>query len=128
MACFTLVITIASGNKHYWRHIFAMPGVPIFVLPIITLLEVIGIILKPFVLMVRLFANITAGHIVLLVFFSLIFIAGEASEAGGWLAAIPAILFTVFVNCLELLVGFLQAFVFTFLSAIYFGMATEEAH
>jgi len=128
MACFTLVITLFVANKHYWRHIFAMPGVPIFVLPIITLLEVIGIVLKPFVLMVRLFANITAGHIVLLVFFSLIFIAGEASAVGGFLAAVPAILFTVFVNCLELLVGFLQAFVFTFLSAIYFGMATAEEH
>ena len=129
LACFTLVIMLANGNKNYWRHIFAMPGVPIYVLPIITLLEFIGIFLKPFVLMVRLFANIMAGHIVVLVFFCLIFVAGQASSGAGFGASVPAVAFSIFINLLELLVGFLQAFVFTFLSAIYFGMATqEEAH
>ncbi|MFI5164247.1 MAG: F0F1 ATP synthase subunit A [Bacteroidia bacterium] len=126
MAVFTLVIMMANSNKNYWRHIFAMPGVPIYVLPIITLLEVIGIFLKPFVLMVRLFANIMAGHIVVLVFFCLIFVAGEASTGAGLGTAIPSVAFSIFINLLELLVGFLQAFVFTFLSAIYFGMATAE--
>lgn len=126
MATCTLLITLFYGNKHYWRHILAMPGVPIYVLPIITLLEVIGIFLKPFVLMVRLFANIMAGHIVVLVFFCLIFVAGASSSGAGLGAAIPSVAFTIFINGLELLVGFLQAFVFTFLSAIYFGMATAE--
>jgi F-type H+-transporting ATPase subunit a len=126
LAMCTLVITLWYGNKHYWRHILAMPGVPVYVLPIITLLEVIGIFLKPFVLMVRLFANIMAGHIVVLVFFCLIFVAGAASTGAGLGAAIPSVAFTIFINGLELLVGFLQAFVFTFLSAIYFGMATAE--
>ncbi len=126
LAVFTLVITLASSNKNYWRHIFAMPGVPIFVLPIISLLEFVGIFLKPFVLIVRLFANILAGHIVLLVFFCLIFVAGQASTGAGLGASVPAVAFTIFINCLELLVGFLQAFVFTFLSAIYFGMAIAE--
>lgn len=126
LASFTLVITLFNGNKNYWRHIFAMPGVPIYVLPIITILEVLGIFLKPFVLVVRLFANILAGHIVLLVFFCLIFVAGSASTGAGLGTSVPAVAFTIFVNLLELLVGFLQAFVFTFLTAIYFGMALVE--
>lgn len=126
LATYTLIITLASSNKNYWRHIFAMPGVPFYVLPIISLLEFIGIFLKPFVLVVRLFANILAGHIVILVFFCLIFVAGSASTGAGLGASVPAIAFTIFINCLELLVGFLQAFVFTFLSAIYFGMALSE--
>ncbi len=126
LACFTFVITVLSGNAHYWKHIFAMPGVPKWVLIILTPIEVLGIFIKPFVLMVRLFANITAGHIVLLVFFCLIFIFGENSATTGYITAIPALLFTVFINCLELLVGLLQAYVFTFLSAIYFGMATAD--
>lgn len=126
MAGSTLLITLYYGNKHYWRHILAMPGVPFYVLPIITLLEVLGIFLKPFVLMVRLFANIMAGHIVVLVFFCLIFVAGASSAGAGFGAAIPSVAFTIFINGLELLVGFLQAFVFTFLSAIYFGMAVAE--
>ena len=126
LAVCTLLITLRYGNKHYWQHILAMPGVPKFVLVILTPLEVLGIFLKPFVLMVRLFANIMAGHIVVLVFFCLIFVAGAASTGAGFGAAIPAVAFTIFINALELLVGFLQAFVFTFLSAIYFGMATAE--
>lgn len=129
LALFTLAITLYNGNKNYWKHILAMPGVPIYVLPIITLLEVLGIFLKPFVLMVRLFANIMAGHIVILVFFCLIFVAGQGSAGAGIGTAVPAVAFTIFINGLELLVGFLQAFVFTFLSAIYFGMAlVEEEH
>jgi F-type H+-transporting ATPase subunit a len=127
LAASTLLIMLANSNRHYWRHIFAMPGVPVYVLPIITILEVIGVLLKPFVLMVRLFANILAGHIVILVFFCLIFVAGAASSGAGLGTAVPSVAFTIFINGLELLVGFLQAFVFTFLSAIYFGMATAEA-
>ncbi|MEO8087293.1 MAG: F0F1 ATP synthase subunit A [Bacteroidota bacterium] len=126
LATCTLIITLFYGNKHYWRHILAMPGVPKAVLIILTPLEVLGIFLKPFVLMIRLFANILAGHIVVLVFFCLIFVAGAASFGAGLGAAIPSVAFTIFINALELLVGFLQAFVFTFLSAIYFGMATTE--
>jgi F-type H+-transporting ATPase subunit a len=126
LAAFTLIITVYNGNKNYWRHIFAMPGVPIYVLPIVTLIEIIGIVQKPFVLVVRLFANILAGHIVTLVFFCLIFVAGAASTAAGLGTSVPTIAFTIFIYGLELLVGFLQAFVFTFLTAIYFGMALVE--
>jgi F-type H+-transporting ATPase subunit a len=128
LALITFIITTLNGNAHYWRHIFAMPGVPTWVLVILTPIEILGVFIKPFVLMIRLFANILAGHIVLLVFFFLIFIFGKESIAGGYITSVPALAFTVFINCLELLVGLLQAYVFTFLSAIYFGMAVAESH
>ncbi len=128
LALITFVITTVNGNKNYWRHVFAMPGVPIGVLVILTPIEILGVFLKPFVLMIRLFANITAGHIIALSFFSLIFIFGEMHPAAGLGASVLSILFTVFMGMLELLVAFLQAYVFTLLSAMYFGMATEEHH
>ncbi|MBL4624793.1 MAG: F0F1 ATP synthase subunit A [Flavobacteriales bacterium] len=124
LALFTFVLTTINGNAHYWKHIFAMPGVPKPILLILTPLEVAGIFIKPLVLVIRLFANITAGHIVMLVFFSLIFIFGETSAAAGYSVSIASIAFTVFLTFLELLVGLIQAYVFTLLSAIYFGMAT----
>lgn len=124
----TLVITIISGNGHYWRHIFAMPGVPIPVLIILTPIEIVGVVLRPFVLMIRLFANITAGHIIALAFFSLIFIFGQKSTGAGFGVSVVSIAFTVFMGFLELLVAFLQAYVFTLLSAIYIGTAVEEGH
>lgn len=126
LAVISFLITTFSGNKHYWRHIFAMPGVPIGVLFLLTPIEILGVILRPFVLMIRLFANITAGHIIALSFFSLIFIFGEMSTAGGFGVSILSVAFVVFMTMLELLVAFLQAFVFTLLSAIYFGAAVEE--
>jgi len=128
LAIFTFLITTFSGNKHYWRHVFAMPGVPIGVLFILTPIEIMGVFLKPFVLMIRLFANITAGHIIALSFFSLIFIFGEMHVGAGFGVSILAVAFTIFMTMLELLVAFLQAYVFALLSAMYFGMATEEHH
>ena len=105
-----------------------MPGVPIGVLVILTPIEIFGVILRPFVLMIRLFANMTAGHIIALAFFSLIFIFGETNTGAGLGTAVVSVLFTVFMGMLELLVAFLQAYVFTLLSAIYFGAALEEGH
>ncbi|HXU25636.1 MAG TPA: F0F1 ATP synthase subunit A [Bacteroidia bacterium] len=128
LACFTLVIIFANSNGHYWRHIFAMPGVPAWVLIILTPIELLGVVLRPFVLMIRLFANITAGHIIALAFFSLIFIFGEMSTGAGFGVAVLSVAFTVFMGFLELLVAFLQAYVFTLLSAMYFGAAIEEGH
>lgn len=128
LACFTLLITLFSSNAHYWRHIFAMPGVPVGVLIILTPIEIFGVILRPFVLMIRLFANMTAGHIIALAFFSLIFIFGETNTGAGLGTAVVSVAFTVFMGMLELLVAFLQAYVFTLLSAIYFGAAMEEGH
>ena len=128
MASMVFIITTLSGKKSYWKHIFAMPGVPKPVLLILTPIEIIGVLLKPLVLMIRLFANITAGHIIVLSFFSLIFIFGEISPLAGYGASIISIAFVVFMTMLELLVAFLQAYVFTLLSAIYFGSAVEEEH
>ena len=116
-----------NGNKYYWKHIF-LPDVPVWMYVIIIPIEVLGVVLKPFVLMLRLFANITAGHIIILGFFSLIFIFGSMSQGLGYAVSPLSVAFTVFMGLLELLVAFLQAFVFTLLSAIYIGMAVEEHH
>jgi F-type H+-transporting ATPase subunit a len=131
LALFTFVITTISGNRNYWQHIFNMPGVPWWVkfpVPLMPVIEIIGMMTKPFVLMVRLFANITAGHIIVLGFFSLIFIFGEMSVGLGLGVSVLSLAFTIFMTMLELLVALIQAYVFTLLSAIYFGMATEEHH
>ncbi len=129
LALFTFVITSINANKGYWMHIVAPPGVPLWLLPIMIPVEILGVLSKPIVLMLRLFANITAGHIVLLSFASLIFIFAESNGVGaGYGVSVVSVAFSVFMNLLELLVAFLQAYVFTLLSAIYFGMATEEAH
>jgi len=128
LAGFTLLVTFFIANKHYWRHVFAMPGVPLPVLIILTPIEILGLFLRPFVLMIRLFANITAGHIISLAFFSLIFIFGEMNTGLGLGVSVFSLVFTVFMGFLELLVAFLQAYVFTLLSAIYFGSAVDEGH
>jgi F-type H+-transporting ATPase subunit a len=129
LAVFTFIVTSFSGNKAYWAHIFKTPGVPMWLLPIMIPIEILGVLSKPVVLMLRLFANITAGHIIILAFFSLIFIFGASIGTGaGYGVAVASVIFTVFMNFLELLVAFLQAYVFTLLSALYFGMAVHEEH
>ena len=128
LALIVFIMQMANTKKYYWRHIFAMPGVPGWVLPLITFIEILGIFLKPFVLLVRLFANMLAGHMVILSFISLIFIFGELNHWLGWGVSILSIGFSVFVSMLELLVAFIQAYVFTLLASIYFGMALEEDH
>jgi F-type H+-transporting ATPase subunit a len=128
LALFTLLITFFAANKHYWLHVFAMPGVPKGLLFILTPIEILGLFLRPFVLMIRLFANITAGHIIALAFFSMIFIFGEMNAGVGIGVSVFSLVFTVFMGALELLVAFLQAYVFTLLSAIYFGAAVDEGH
>jgi len=115
------------GNKYYWKHIF-LPDVPKAMYIIIVPIEILGVILRPFVLMLRLFANITAGHIIILGFFSLIFIFGAMSPGLGYAVSPLSVAFTLFMSLLELLVAFLQAFVFTLLTALYIGMAIEEHH
>lgn len=122
LAVATLLVTVFSGNKNYWQHIFWMPGVPVpmkfFMMPI----ELIGVLTKPFALMIRLFANITAGHIIVLALISIIFINKNVAWAG---LSVPMALF---ISVLELLVAFLQAFLFSMLSALFIGAAVEEAH
>ena len=131
LAFFTFTITSISGNKNYWKHIINPPGIPWwlkFPLPLIPIIEIVGMTIKPIVLMIRLFANITAGHIIVLGFFSLIFIFGEMQVAIGYAVSPLTIAFTIFMTMIELLVALIQAFVFTLLSSLYFGMAIEEHH
>lgn len=129
LAFIVLIITLFIGNKHYWQHILWMPGVPAWVkIFILTPIEIIGVIQRPFILMIRIFANIAAGHIVIMSFVCLIFIFGAKSELGGWGFSPISVIFSLFMNTMELLVAFLQAFVFTLLTAIYIGSCVEETH
>lgn len=131
LALFTFAITMFSSKKDYWIHVFNTPGVPWWLkypVPLMPIVEFIGVISKPIVLTIRLFANITAGHIIILSFFGLIFIFGAMAPAAGFGVSIVSVAFTLFMSCLELLVAFLQAYVFTMLSAMYFGGAIEEHH
>jgi len=109
-----------NGNKHYWKHIF-VPN-PWWLFIIMIPVEVVGIFSKPIALMIRLFANITAGHILILSLISLIFILNTI-----WVSPV-SVIFVVFMDAIELLVAFLQAYIFTLLSALFIGMATEEHH
>ncbi len=127
LALLVFIITTFSTNGGYWKHIF-LPPVPIPMYIIIVPIEILGVFLKPLVLMIRLFANITAGHIIILGFFSLIFIFGEMSKPLGYGVTVLSVAFNLAMNCLELLVAFLQAYVFTLLAAMYFGQAKVEHH
>ncbi|WP_040506582.1 F0F1 ATP synthase subunit A [Gillisia limnaea] len=120
LGLFTLALIIVNGNREFWKHTFWMPGIPTFVKPILAIVEVMGLIIKPLALMIRLFANITAGHIIILSLLGLIFILESAGVAG---ISVP---FALFITVLELLVAFLQAFIFTILSALFIGMAVAE--
>jgi len=128
LAFIVFIITTVNGNKHYWKHIVWPDGVPFLIKLILVPIEVIQIFLKPIVLMIRLTANITAGHIIILAFTALIFIFGQNGAVAGYSVGAGSLLFMVFMFFIELLVAFLQAYVFTLLSAIYFGSAVEEAH
>jgi F-type H+-transporting ATPase subunit a len=128
MAFIAFLVINLNGNRNYWHHIFAMPGVPKLMLIILTPVEIMGIFLKPAVLMLRLFGNITGGHIAILSVVSLIFILGNLGQniggaIGGSIVAIPIVLF---VNAMELLVALLQAYVFILLTSIFIGTAIEE--
>ncbi|MCF6333092.1 MAG: F0F1 ATP synthase subunit A [Draconibacterium sp.] len=131
LALFTFAITTLNGNKYYWKEIYN-PDVPWwlkFPIPLMPIVELTGVITKPFVLMIRLFANMLAGHMIVTVFVSLIFIFASLFGTGVGLAASPiSIAFSVFIILLDVLVSFIQAYVFTLLSALYFGMATAEHH
>jgi F-type H+-transporting ATPase subunit a len=130
LAFFAFLMINLNGNKHYWKHIFAMPGVPKPVLLILTPVEILGIFLKPMVLMLRLFGNISGGHIAILSIVSLIFILGDYGNnlVGAGAGSVMAFLILIFVNAMELLVAFLQAYVFTLLTAIFIGAAVAEDH
>lgn len=129
LALFTFLTINLNGNKHYWRDIVDTEGVPWYMkipVPIMPMVEIIGMIIKPTVLMIRLFANILAGHMIAMVFMSIIFIFGAMSYKLGYVFAPISLAFSLFMTVLELLVAFIQAYVFTMLSAVYIGMATAE--
>ena len=131
LALFTFGVTTISGNKHYWKEIYN-PDVPWwlkFPIPLMPIVELSGVITKPFVLMIRLYANMLAGHMIVTVFLSLIFIFSSLmGTAAGFGISPVSVAFSVFILLLDILVSFIQAYVFTLLSALYFGMATSDHH
>jgi len=128
LAVISLLVILFSTNRHYWGHIFWPPGVPILVKFILIPVELLSVIIKPAALMIRLFANMIAGHIIITCFILLIFIFGAMNQAAGWGFAPLSIAFTVFIYFIELLVAFIQAFIFTNLTAVFIGQAFEGEH
>jgi F-type H+-transporting ATPase subunit a len=120
LAVIIMLVVNLNGNKYYWKHIFS-PN-PWWLFPIMIPVEIVGIFSKPIALMIRLFANITAGHIVVLSLVSLIFIFNSL-----WISPV-SIVFVVFIDLIEVLVAFLQAYIFTMLASLFIGMAIEEHH
>ena len=128
LAMFTFLMVNLFGNKHYYKDIF-WPDVPIFLkapLPIMPLIEILGMFTKPFSLMVRLFANMLAGHIMILCAVAIIFLTAELGPLLNGSLGLVAVLFGIFLDCLEFLVAFLQAYVFTMLSSVFIGLAHQE--
>ncbi len=124
LALFTFFITTFSGNKDYWKHIFWMPGVPIPMKIALMPIEILGMFTKPFSLLIRLFANITAGHAVVMGLIAVAYTARNVLGVPGAFGVSFAL--TLFISLIELLVAFLQAFIFTMLSSLFIGMAVEE--
>ena len=130
MALFTFIAINVFADKHYWKEIF-WPDVPLFLkfpIPIMQTIELFGVISKPFSLMVRLFANIMAGHMMVLGLVSVIFVTVKLGPVINGSMTVIAMVFGLVINCLELLVAFIQAYVFTMLSAVFIGMAHQEEH
>ncbi len=125
LAIFTLIIYTFKGNKEYWGHVLWMPGVPLFVKPVLALIELAGhFLIKPFSLLVRLFANISAGHIVVMSLIAIMFTLKSELTVGG--ATALSLVLSFFITLIEVLVAFLQAYIFTMLSALFIGMAVAE--
>lgn len=122
LAIFTFILTQFTANKEYWKHIFWMPGLPVPMKIVMIPIELIGLVIKPFALLIRLFANMTAGHIVIMSLIAMIYYFKNVIAG----IAFPFLTFVLYL--LEILVAFLQAYIFTMLSAVYFGMANEEHH
>lgn len=127
LATITFVLTQLGGSKDHWLHVFNPPGVPGFVKPILIPVELLGLFTKPIALAIRLFANMTAGHLIILSLIGLIFtFGGLFGSVAGYMVSPISIAFSLFIYCLELLVSFIQAYVFTMLSALFIGMAVAE--
>jgi F-type H+-transporting ATPase subunit a len=128
LALISMITILFSTNSHFWGHIFWPPGVPLFVKVILIPVEFAGVFIKPIALMIRLFANMVAGHIVIICFISLIFIFGAMNKAAGIGFSPVSLAFTVFIYFIEILVAFIQAFIFTNLTAVFIGQAFETGH
>ena len=129
LSLITLIVTNINGKKSYWSHIFKPPGVPMALMPIMIPIEIVGIFTKPFALMIRLFANISAGHIIILSLISLIFMAQSGlGNIAAWSLSPVAVAFVLFMDLIEVLVAFLQAYIFTLLTSLFIGLATVEHH
>lgn len=128
LALISFIVILFSANKHFWGHLFNPPGVPLPAKILLVVIEIISLFVKPVALTIRLFANILAGHIIILSVISMIFIFGAMSKIAGWGFAPVSIAFSIFMFCLELLVAAIQAFIFTNLTAVFIGQAVEEAH
>jgi F-type H+-transporting ATPase subunit a len=125
LAILTLIVYTFSANKHYWGHVLWMPGVPILIRPVLAIIELAGhFLIKPFSLLVRLFANISAGHIVVMSLIAIMVVMKNELTAGG--ATALSFVLAMFITLIEVLVAFLQAYIFTMLSALFIGMAVEE--
>lgn len=125
LAFVTFLITNLTLNRHYWKDIF-WPDVPLWLKPILIVIEIFGIFTKPFALMVRLFANIMAGHSLILSVVAVIFITARLGAAIGGSMTVVSVVFGIFMDCLELLVAFIQAYVFTMLSAVFIGLSRQK--
>jgi F-type H+-transporting ATPase subunit a len=123
----SFIVINFSGNRHYWSHIFN-PPVPAGINVLMVVVEIIGVFTKPFALIIRLFANMLAGHIIIICLVSLIFIFGGINRGVGWGFSPVSIAFSVFIYLIEVLVIFIQAFIFTNLTAIFIGLAIEKPH
>jgi F-type H+-transporting ATPase subunit a len=121
-------VILASSNKHYWGHIFNPPGMPLWVKFILVPVEFVSVFVKPMALIIRLFANMIAGHIIIICLVSLIFIFSAMNKTIGIAASPVAIGFTIFIYFIEILVAFLQAYIFTMLTAVFIGQAREGSH
>jgi len=127
LALIAFVVIMFSTNKHYWGHIIN-PDVPWWVKIILIPVEILGIFTKPFALMIRLFANMLAGHIIIICLISMIFIFGALNKGIGWGFAPISLAFSIFIYFIEILVAFIQAFIFTNLTAVFIGQAMEGSH
>jgi F-type H+-transporting ATPase subunit a len=128
LAVISFVVIMFSSNSHYWKHIIWPPGVPFAVKFILIPVEILGIFTKPFALMIRLFANMIAGHIIIICLVSLIFIFGALNTGIGWGFSPLSVGFVIFIYFIELLVAFLQAYIFANLTAVFIGQAFEGGH
>ena len=128
LALISFIVILFSTNKHFWGHIFWYPGVPVPVKLIMLPVELMGLFTKPFALMIRLFANMVAGHVIILSFIILIFIFGAMNTALGYGTSPLFILLAVFIYAIEVMVAFIQAYIFTNLTAVFIGMSFEGEH